>query len=316
MRILLAAVFCCLVAAPALAQPFEVVGSRALGMAGAFVAVADDATGVYWNPAGLASGQPAGAIVEWHRFRSGDPDAIPVSGPWKRTAGLMSLGTWPIGVSIARIEEVRLIDGNTAERFSTRQYGLSLLQTLTEGVVIGATLKYVRGDVSQAPITGETVGEALDEGFDFAGDSQGAFDLDLSAMYDAHVFRLGVTMRNARSPTFTGAGDVRRELTRHTRVGLAVLPTDGLTLAIDVDLDTADRPTGEQRMLAAGAEYQVSKRIVVRGGARRNLEGTRQTVGAAGASLVLRPGTWLDGHLTFGRSTAERAFGLALRAGW
>jgi long-chain fatty acid transport protein len=30
------------------------IGARALAMGGAFVAVADDATAVYWNPAGLA----------------------------------------------------------------------------------------------------------------------------------------------------------------------------------------------------------------------------------------------------------------------
>ena len=37
----------------ALAQPYESLGVRALGMGGAFVAVADDATAAYWNPAGL-----------------------------------------------------------------------------------------------------------------------------------------------------------------------------------------------------------------------------------------------------------------------
>ncbi|MFH1010017.1 MAG: UPF0164 family protein, partial [bacterium] len=30
------------------------VGARALGMGGAFVSVADDATALYWNPAGIA----------------------------------------------------------------------------------------------------------------------------------------------------------------------------------------------------------------------------------------------------------------------
>ncbi|MDE0301029.1 MAG: PorV/PorQ family protein [Candidatus Poribacteria bacterium] len=37
------------------------VGARALGMGGAFVSIADDATAAYWNPAGLAS-------VEKHAF--------------------------------------------------------------------------------------------------------------------------------------------------------------------------------------------------------------------------------------------------------
>ena len=42
-----------LAGAPVNAQPFETVGVRTLGMGGAFVAVADDATANYWNPAGL-----------------------------------------------------------------------------------------------------------------------------------------------------------------------------------------------------------------------------------------------------------------------
>ena len=40
-------------AGPVQAQVFETFGVRALGMGGAFVAVADDATATYWNPAGL-----------------------------------------------------------------------------------------------------------------------------------------------------------------------------------------------------------------------------------------------------------------------
>jgi len=38
------------------AQTFGGVGTRADGMGGAFVAVADDASAGYWNPAGIATG--------------------------------------------------------------------------------------------------------------------------------------------------------------------------------------------------------------------------------------------------------------------
>src|SRR5919108_4539707 len=38
------------------AQTFGGIGTRAEGMGGAFVAVADDASAAYWNPAGIATG--------------------------------------------------------------------------------------------------------------------------------------------------------------------------------------------------------------------------------------------------------------------
>src|SRR5688572_7359682 len=45
-----------LLPASAAAQSFAAAGTRAQGMGGAFVGVADDGTAIYWNPAGLAAG--------------------------------------------------------------------------------------------------------------------------------------------------------------------------------------------------------------------------------------------------------------------
>jgi hypothetical protein len=299
---------------------FEVVGSRALGMGGAFVAVADDPSAVFWNPAGLASGQPAGATIEWVRFRFGDHDAPTSAGPWKRSAKFVSLGTWPIGLSYANFDDIRLVPGADgtleSQRFSTRQYGATVLQTLVEGLVIGTTLKYVRGTVAAGPASEATVAEALDAGADRDGVSSGAFDLDAGAMFDGRVFRVGWTMRNLRSPSFEGPAGTAMELKRQSRVGLAILPADGLIFAVDLDVTTADLSTGPRRMLAAGAEHLISPRIALRGGARWNLEGARTTVGSVGASIAIKPGTWLDGHFTHGRARGERGFGFALRAGW
>src|ERR1700681_2567194 len=49
------------------AQEYEAIGIRAQGMGGAFVAVADDATASWWNPAGLASGAYFNGILEYGR---------------------------------------------------------------------------------------------------------------------------------------------------------------------------------------------------------------------------------------------------------
>src|SRR5438876_11383514 len=49
------------------AQTTDAVGVRAQGMAGAFTAVADDATATWWNPAGLAGGALFNGLVEYGR---------------------------------------------------------------------------------------------------------------------------------------------------------------------------------------------------------------------------------------------------------
>ncbi len=54
LRLIIAALFLCLLAAPVRGEVFPTMGARAMGMGGAFVAVANDGTAVHYNPAGLA----------------------------------------------------------------------------------------------------------------------------------------------------------------------------------------------------------------------------------------------------------------------
>src|ERR1041384_2844549 len=56
MRLFLFAALALTVATDCFAQIVESVGNRAMGMGGAFVAVAADSTATWWNPAGLATG--------------------------------------------------------------------------------------------------------------------------------------------------------------------------------------------------------------------------------------------------------------------
>lgn len=289
-------------------------------MAGAFVAVADDSTASFWNPAGLASGGPAGATIGWTRFQNGDRSGPPAPGPEDRTTTYVGVGTWPLGVSYGRFESTALTAGppgqTLAETLQMNVFGTTVLQTIARGVVVGSTLKLERGFLASGPTIGGTAGKALSNGANLDGDGAWAFDFDLGAMVDLQKVRLGLTTHNLREPSFRDADGREITLQRQSRAGVAFLPTDGLTLAMDVDLDTVDLRDGLRRMIAFGVETRPGQRLELRGGVRWNLEGERRPVGTGGVSIELHPRVWLEGYYAQGRATQDRSFGVGLRAGY
>src|SRR5437867_7555080 len=89
-------------AVPARAQIFESIGIRAQGMAGAFVAVADDSTATWWNPAGLATAAYFSSTLE--HGKTEQPRDAPAAGPAALgTTSGFSLGIPAFGVSYYRL---------------------------------------------------------------------------------------------------------------------------------------------------------------------------------------------------------------------
>lgn len=262
-------------------------------MAGAFVAVADDATAVYWNPAGLATGHFLSVLVDRSAAEqrgAGARRAPAVTG----SGTIAALSTNEVAFSYYRLR----VDG--ARSLLTHNVAITGAQFAFPGVSFGTSLRYVRGA---------------------AGGLRGrhAFDIDVGAMIGNDTLRVGIVARNLRRPRLEtpGGGGVR--LARRVRAGLALRTVAGLLLAADLDLTRVgpDAPGGARRNAAAGAEHWFGQWLGVRGGARVNLEAAEpQLVGAVGLSVALTSGVYLDGQLTRGREASERGWGVAARVGF
>ena len=316
------AVFLTLLAAPSPASAqlaFDIIGTRALGMAGAFVAVADDANAVFWNPAGLVKGPMAGLTIAGDTFHFRDQNGPPIPGAGRLSTQTGAFGAWPVGLSFARVESAAIVpgpDGSTSTAtLTTIQAGFTVLHSLGDFVVIGATVKYVRGSAAIALSNGLTAGEALDAAEDAPAESQGTFDLDLGVLAGSERIRAGFAFKNLHRPGFTTFGGKTIFVERRARFGLAAFPRDGLTLAIDVDLDTADPLVGLRRTIALGGETRLGVRVTLRAGIRWERGEAGRPIGAFGGSVSLRRSLWLDGFVTRGRTGEHQGFGLALRAG-
>ncbi len=314
------------------AQTFEAAGTRAAGMAGAFVAVADDASAVYWNPAGLASGAYFSAVLG--RTAA---EAAPSTGPraGNRSGFIVALGMPALGLSYYRLRATTLqptaaIEEAPANRnltavaevrvssLVTHHTGVTLVQSIVPGLAVGATLKLVRGVAAEGIEPDGDRGDILGAGADLVGQASNKFDADLGVMAVAGRLKAGLTLRNLTEPAFeTAGGGSRLRLDRQARAGIAVSPADGWSVAADLDL--LDRPglTGRIRDFAIGAEGRIVPRAFVRAGVRMNTFDTASTgripTAAFGGSYGLTASLLLDGEVTVGSSRAPRGWGVSAR---
>lgn len=283
-------------ASPALGQAEAPVGVRAAGMGGAFTAVADDASAVFWNPGGLPSGAFFSLVVD----RNSMDD---------RSATLIALGTPPLALSYYRTATGNLPSGRNT--LVAHHAGVSVVQSLADRIAVGATLKLVRGEAS------------IGQGPSF---STNKFDADLGVMTKGSLGRLGLSVRNLLQPEFrTAEGVVRLE--RRVRAGMSLNLRQNTTIAGDIDLTTAATARGEWRDVALGLETRPTRKAWLRTGvhwnARRRAaamagQAEQESVGAApvgsvGASYAIYGSTMADAQVSFGSSTGNRGWGVGLR---
>ncbi len=275
----------------ATAQIYESIGIRAQGLSGAFVAVADDATATWWNPAGLPGGGLFNAIIEFDR----------VEDPSSTRARAFALTVPSLGLSYYRLALNRMRPAgptgmppaNREDDGVLSQFGATVGQSIGAHLVVASTVKLVR---------------ALD-------DNEADLDMGVMAMFGGA--RVGLAVKNLRTPEFFDGVELF-ELPYQARTGFSFKAGSAssaeVTAAVDADLTTTSTAFGIARHLATGAEALLLNRTVgVRGGVGINTVGETRMSASIGASVAFRSGIFADAQLTRGDDEARNGWGVALR---
>ncbi len=307
------------------AQIYEAVGTRAQGMGGAFVAVADDATASWWNPAGLATGKLFSLVIEHGTME--DPAKPPAGGTARRdTSTGFSVAFPALALSyyrlrISEIAPVFPTAGGPPDRQDLRslavgQYGMTVGESFGSHLVIGSTLKLLRAGTAESSVAGGV--NLLDHAADLAVTGDTKTDLDLGAMAALGVARFGVNVKHLRAPSF-GAGAARFEMARQARAGVAVLTEirgpllEAATASVDVDLTRTPTVNGDRRHVAAGVETWFAKRrLGLRSGVSVNTIGSKVATGSIGASVAGPSRLTLEAALLFGPDQARNGLNVAM----
>jgi hypothetical protein len=250
------------------------VGARAVGMGGAFVATANDASAIYWNPAGLGN---------LHR-----PEILFVHTRWIADisfdfAGavlpLGRIGTLGASITMLNMNDqlVRTVDKpeGTGEYFGVNSMALMLSYgfSITDRFVIGFNGKYIRekiwkesaqafavdiGTVFRTGLNNMRIGAVLTNfGTDMRMEGE-----DLLVFHDPDPYQMG-----NNDQIFAELKTEKWPLPLNFQAGLAmeVLKSELHRITIEAD---AMHPIDNKESVHMGLEYALREQFLIRGGYR------------------------------------------------
>jgi hypothetical protein len=276
------------------AEPFDFLfldaNARAVGMGGAYTAMATDANALLYNPAGLAKVARSEATFMHNMYFQGiTQEYAAYASPkgWSANLNYLSFGS---------VQKTTLSDpdgistGQTTLRDMafTAGYGCNLLGALSLGV--GA--KFIREVIDSFALTG--------------------YALDLGALYEIKSFnglRVGAALQNIGPPARSVTA--KENLPLNLRVGLGYeFKVLGIPGAVALD---AAKERSQKTLPALGGEVRPLKPLAVRVGYNsRNKAGTGVT---AGVGFLFKDGSIDYGFVPYGDLGNSHRISVTLRWG-
>ncbi len=253
------------------------LGARAMGMGGAFVAVANDPSAVYWNPAGVASivrREVMVSNVQWPADIT--YNHLTYIAPVKKLGGSVGVQIGVLATDIEETTEERPFGTGITFGYADWQAGLTYSARITDRLLFGVGAKYVHQDL----------------GSDVGGTSANNILVDLGSIYYLGIssVRIGMTMAHF-GPDFSPGGEFVSPTTGETRTydsfsppttfrfGVAWEPIEKENHRLTTSIEF-DQPSDNQFDTRVGAEYEWSRRFAVRSGYDLNANEIKWSAGA------------------------------------
>jgi hypothetical protein len=222
------------------------VGARAMGMGSAYVALADDPTALYWNPAGLAGAEGAQLIVmhnEWIQdFRQ----------EFAGVSRQLGKGTAGFGVSGFYTSEMEKRDdvGNLIGHFGFNDFAVTgaYARRLPQGGAAGLAVKFIREMIDQETATAV------------------AFDLGGRLPLGSSGVSLGAAVQNVGSDAkfITESFPLPRTVRAGAAITRAIPSVEGSgTLSAEFR-----KAKGEDSRFQIGGELGLKRHVALRAGAK------------------------------------------------
>ena len=253
------------------------VGARAVGMGETFVAVANDPSAIFWNPAGLASLQRrelAVSHVQWPADVTYEHLALIL--PSRRLGGSVAFQLGVLGTDIDETSELQPFGTGRTFSYSDLVVGGAYSRRWTDKLLVGAGVKFVREDM----------------GSEVGGPTTQAFLFDVGSIYYLGLgsVRIATSLTSfgaALKPSGTYVSPFDGSSAQYDgfdpplmfRYGVAFEPieneTQRLTTAFEVN-----QPADNEQLVKAGAEWLFKGALALRGGYNFRADALKLSAGA------------------------------------
>lgn len=233
-----------------------VLSPRARAMGGAFVALSDDETAVFTNPAGLAGQNATGVYASYvNLFGYEYFDLGSVS-----TVVPTDYGTFGVGGRMLTVE-YNGVD-LSSEYTVTVSHGVSLMEDVHSSLAFGYSANLYGLAFDAQSVSGEDLGSANAVGFDVGvlGTLRGRT-------------RFGLFMKNINNPKLTGTDE--EDLPQWFTAGVAYSPYGGVQTLLEIQ-----KQDDEDLRACFGVETELTDYLVARAGLQNNPNRVSAGIGA------------------------------------